>query len=389
MKSSAFNGHSVKIKRNQPCPCGSGKRYKRCHGKITSEPAVAQDAATALSIFRQIEQIETKQKAFEAAHGKGRPIISVEHNDWRFVAVGDKVHYSKADTTRFFPDFLGNYLRQVLGVDWGTAEIGKPLAERNQILQWYDSMCRYEQGRAPDAGGVYKTEPSGAMVAWYRLAYDLYLIKHNAELQTEILTRIRHRDQFQGARFELCVTASMVVAGFSINYEDERDVTRKHAEFIAQHASGIEVAVEAKSRHRNGVLGFRSSDTRVTQEINAEGILRAALAKQPGKPFFIFIDVNLPPSEMKIADGNSWLDELAEMTKQLVLEYEPDTFPANAIFFCNDPSHYSLDVPHTNPGFWTYEIPIERPRFPIDPNIGIQVAQAALQRSNVPNEFPA
>jgi preprotein translocase subunit SecA len=24
-----------KIGRNEPCPCGSGKKYKQCHGKLT------------------------------------------------------------------------------------------------------------------------------------------------------------------------------------------------------------------------------------------------------------------------------------------------------------------------------------------------------------------
>jgi preprotein translocase subunit SecA len=24
-----------KIGRNDPCPCGSGKKYKQCHGKLT------------------------------------------------------------------------------------------------------------------------------------------------------------------------------------------------------------------------------------------------------------------------------------------------------------------------------------------------------------------
>ena len=26
---------SKKIARNEPCPCGSGKKYKQCHGKLT------------------------------------------------------------------------------------------------------------------------------------------------------------------------------------------------------------------------------------------------------------------------------------------------------------------------------------------------------------------
>jgi hypothetical protein len=42
--------------RNAPCPCGSGKRYKECHGAIASRrPTVAEDedfAAQAQSALR-------------------------------------------------------------------------------------------------------------------------------------------------------------------------------------------------------------------------------------------------------------------------------------------------------------------------------------------------
>jgi preprotein translocase subunit SecA len=27
--------HAQKVGRNDPCPCGSGKKYKHCHGKLT------------------------------------------------------------------------------------------------------------------------------------------------------------------------------------------------------------------------------------------------------------------------------------------------------------------------------------------------------------------
>ena len=29
-----FERPGVKIGRNDPCPCGSGKKYKQCHGKL-------------------------------------------------------------------------------------------------------------------------------------------------------------------------------------------------------------------------------------------------------------------------------------------------------------------------------------------------------------------
>ncbi|KAF4530508.1 hypothetical protein B566_EDAN018633 [Ephemera danica] len=33
-KSQPFTRHGMKIGRNDPCPCGSGKKYKQCHGKL-------------------------------------------------------------------------------------------------------------------------------------------------------------------------------------------------------------------------------------------------------------------------------------------------------------------------------------------------------------------
>ena len=31
-----YRRKEAKIGRNQPCPCGSGKKYKNCHGKFAS-----------------------------------------------------------------------------------------------------------------------------------------------------------------------------------------------------------------------------------------------------------------------------------------------------------------------------------------------------------------
>jgi preprotein translocase subunit SecA len=32
-KTETYKRQSEKIGRNDPCPCGSGKKYKQCHGK--------------------------------------------------------------------------------------------------------------------------------------------------------------------------------------------------------------------------------------------------------------------------------------------------------------------------------------------------------------------
>jgi preprotein translocase subunit SecA len=35
VKAQPFVRHMGKIGRNDPCPCGSGKKYKHCHGRLT------------------------------------------------------------------------------------------------------------------------------------------------------------------------------------------------------------------------------------------------------------------------------------------------------------------------------------------------------------------
>ncbi len=343
-------------------------------------------------VKKQIAQKMMQEKTFEARHGKGKQIITTEFNDWRFVAVGNELHYSKKDKTKFFPDFLGNYIRAKLGQEWGNAEIAKPLRERHQTLQWYDSMCHFQMKQKPDEAGAYKTAANGSMLSWLRLAYDLYIIKHNAELQEEVIRRVKNKTQFQGARFELTAAASMIVAGFEINFEDESDRTRKHAEFIATHPSNVRVAVEAKSRHRNGVLGFGDSYGGVSEEqtprVAVERLLNRALAKEPENPFFIFIDVNLPYSEEN-PHGNPWFKEMADTVEKICERYGPGEFPANAIFFCNDPTYQEPEKIPEGQSFWCYEVPIENPKYPLpDPKLIRSVTKAIMQRTNIPNKYP-
>lgn len=382
----------MKIGRNSPCPCGSGKKFKHCCGKPGSHSQGLIRAGIPEEIKQKIVQIQAREKAFELNHGKGKPIITTEFKDWRFVAVGNELHYGKKDKTKYFTDFLGNYVRSKLGTDWGNAEIAKPYEERHQTLKWYDSMCHFQMKQKPQEDGTYRASANGSMLSWYRLAYDLYLIKHNAELQEEILNRIRNKQQFQGARFELCTAASMIVAGFEINYEDETDSSRKHAEFIATHPSGLQIAVEAKSRHRNGVLEFKvpldSSGDDQTPRVAVERLIRKALAKDPDYPYFIFIDVNLPYLDEN-PQGNPWFKEMDETVKKLCHEWEPEKFPTNAIFFCNDPTYQEPEkVPQGN-NFWCYEVPIERPKHPLpDPVIIRHVTQAIIKRTNIPNKYP-
>jgi hypothetical protein len=387
-----YDSSGKKIGRNVSCPCGSGKKFKHCCGGTISQKRQFTVPAMPKEIKRKLEIIDKRRKDFEAKHGKGRPIITTEFKDWRVVAVGNELHYGKKEKTKYFTDFLSNYVRAKLGIDWGNTELAKPFEERHQILKWYNSMCYFQMKQKPKKDGTYYTSANGSMLSWFRLAYDLYLIKHNSKLQEEILNRIRNKSQFQGARFELCAAASMIVAGFQIEFEDERDRTRKHAEFIATHPSELQIAVEAKSRHRSGVLEFNVpleiNGEDQTPKVAVERLIRKALVKDPDYPYFIFIDVNLPYSDENY-QGNPWFKEMVETVEKLKAECFPNPFPANAIFFCNDPTYQEPEkVPQGNK-FWCYEVPIDNPKNPLtNKKIIRHVTYSIMRRTNIPNKYP-
>src|ERR1700761_4194759 len=101
----------MKIGRNQPCPCGSGKKYKRCCGDLDARRAAsvaarAQDMARALEQHRAAELIRQRQQ------GHGRPIIGAKVGDYQTVAVGSKLYWQKDCKT--FGDFLMRYIKEKL-----------------------------------------------------------------------------------------------------------------------------------------------------------------------------------------------------------------------------------------------------------------------------------
>ena len=112
------------------------------------------------------------------------------------VAVGNVIYHSADWKT--FPDFLADYMKTVLGSDWGNAEIKKPLADRHPIMQWHDAICRYQAEMLKEKGKVTAVPMTGAVACYLGTAYNLYLLKHNVELQDRLVKRLKNPEQFQG-----------------------------------------------------------------------------------------------------------------------------------------------------------------------------------------------
>jgi hypothetical protein len=263
----------AKIARNEQCPCGSSKKHKRCHGFSGGS------SCHKMSEFDNARaRAEAKQVQRERQQGRGKPIISVDFNGRRLVAVRNRLLQSEKWLT--FEDFLFDYIKIVIGPEWGNAELAKPPEERHPILFWYQIICDHQHKFITKPSKVNAVSMLGVVAAYLHLSYDLYALDHNAELQNKLLARLRHRDQFAGARDEVYVAATLIRAGFDIEFEDESDRNTTHCEFTASYRrTGKRFSVEAKRRE-----GRRDRIGR---------LFNGALAKNANHARIIFIDINL------------------------------------------------------------------------------------------------
>jgi hypothetical protein len=252
---------------------------------------------------------------------------------------------------------------------------------------WFDFQSR--QGGRP--GEVIKMSWTGDVASLLTLAYDLFTVGDNAQLQNRLLKRLRHRDQYQGARYELFVIATCVRAGFSVEYEDETDGSRTHPELIATHKrTGLKVAIEAKSRHREGVLGFKSRTPAATNvpDSHRAGVgrlLTDAALKEPKRPYVVFVDVNLPDTPISDGGGPEWYREVCEETlPKLPAAHQRRV---NMVLLTNITFHrVGNQIPKGGAFFSAHAC--SSPQFPVDRTILDALAEATKLFQNLPRVFP-
>ncbi len=293
-----------KFGRNKPCWCGSGKKYKKCH--YPYEPTqVERDVGRDEAFTAALRQAEVREHLRKMQQGRGRPVIEGKLGDYQFVATGNTIHYSKKWKT--FPDFLFDYIIRVFGKEWGEAEGAKPEGELHPVLYWHRKIVELQAKSSKGDGQLYSAEMTGAVYCYLGLAYNLYLINHNVELQDRLVARLRKSSQFQGAYYELIVANCLIRAGFKLELEDEADESQKHCEFSAVSPdTGKTYWVEAKMRSVAGVLGKTSADASKgsdpTSQISKH--VREALKKPADGERLIFIDVNAEP--LTSAEEPAW-----------------------------------------------------------------------------------
>lgn len=287
----------AQIGRNASCPCGSGEKFKRCCGDPLKQKGGERAISTAELQKRlkfELERQQARELIRIQQQGQGRPIIATKHGGHQVVAVGNTVHFSKK--WKFFTDFLFDYIVDTLGREWFAAEMAKAVELRHPILQWYEAVRQFRTKGRPEGDGNYSRPATGAIYCYLGLAYNLFLLKHNAELQAKLVARLKHADQFQGAYYELIVANALIRAGFELTIENEDSRRVRHCEFAAvSRLTGARYSVEAKMRSVAGLLGKTDGDPTAEPTDKLIKHLNDALGKESNGERLIFIDVNAEP----------------------------------------------------------------------------------------------
>ena len=204
---------------------------------------------------------------------------------------------------------------------------------------------RYQRTFIHTPGVVGTGDVTGVVACYLGLAYSLYLLDHNVELQARLVRRLKNVGNFQGAYYELMVANALIRAGFTLTLEDETDPNSKHCEFAAISChTGRRYWVEAKMRSIAGLLGKTRQDGGPDGKPLSQLIphLNAALAKPAADERLIFIDLNAAPQ----TDNSKpvWIEQAATRLEQYEARELADGVTAY-LMVTNMPFHRELDRP--------------------------------------------
>ena len=336
------------IGRNQPCPCGSGKKYKRCHGAYTAQESHLRFPDSQAAFAKGMREAEARRVRREKQQGLGRPIIAAKLRDHQMVAVGKRVHFS--DKWHTFHDFLRDHLFGLLGKEWGAAELAKPPEKRHLILRWFDQATEDARLTGTKTGEIYTAPMSGAVRAFINLAYNIYLVAHHTERDGDAIVKryvdrlkSTRSDDFAGALFETYAAAAFLKAGFTLEFEDERDGSVSHVEFIAHYPkTGRRFSVEVKARDRTAGAGAEDADD--VKRLRVANKLNKALGKKAAHTRVVMIEINVPEV---VTTFEGWPTAALEQIRYNEKTDFPDgeKKPSAYVFVTNHAFHNNLGKP--------------------------------------------
>ncbi|CAN7539212.1 SEC-C domain-containing protein [Pseudoxanthomonas sp. LjRoot143] len=312
-------------RRMDPCPCGSGKIYKKCHGAFPSHWNEELERGFQAGKARH----EALQARRQHQQGRGKPIIGAKLGEVQFVGVGDKLRWGNWKT---FEDFLDTNLKLAFGKHWADEELAKPTDERHPLFSWIDEYAKQLEQAPATPNGVRTMRSVGAHAAYFGLAYNLYLLQHNSELKKRLLRRLRSTHYFHGAYYETCVAATCILAGLKLELEDEGDGSSTHCEFYAIDPNNERrFWVEAKSRIAE------------KEHLSIRDQLYRALRKDAEVERVVFIDINVRDSTLDETIADELTKQVRECEQSITIDGKPA--PPAFLFVTNFSPHLCIEAP--------------------------------------------
>lgn len=374
-----------RIGRNAPCPCGSGLKFKKCCGSREPPPIPS-------SNFQELRQDPRFAPVLDEISVRrtlqGRIVPSIEHMGHRYRVVGSRVYPRPLKET--FHEFLVNLLKFTLGRTWHEEQFRRVPEERHQIPKWYKATADFTKSVVGNPlhreGDIYSAEPTGDVQALICLAYDVYHLLHSGSFPNEVIKRLKDKQGFQGARYEIAVGAIFVRAGCEVKFI--RDKSKKHCEFNAHDpTTGSTIAVEAKSRHRPGALDFPGEpDQLMAIRGDVEGLINQALEQNPGgSSFMIFVDLNVPPEPGAPIQERPWFKDVWTFMQSLTPATvdTPDEF--NTIYLTNFSYHWQgSEKASAAERLFLHSA---FPKCPVPPELAGRIAGAVTSYGSIPKEI--
>ncbi|MFZ0977021.1 MAG: SEC-C domain-containing protein [Solirubrobacteraceae bacterium] len=333
--------------RNDPCYCGSGKKYKKCHLDVDRDAARRAVVEALPMLEEKIRKTHDYEQRLREEFGVHVNYVSpIQWQGGKVWAIGSRV-YPGRPPEETFHEFILHLLRETLGEPWRAAQTALPETERHFILKCFEQLSLFMKEHTDPEALAREGQVSAEANGWVRylisLAWDVATLIHAGEPPDELIDRLRDRDNFQGARYELAIAAIFARLDCSIRWLDADPALRtvKHVEFEATHSpTGQTFAVEAKSRHRVGVInqpGRADPDDPLRADARAvRRLFMNAIKKAPtNEAYFVFIDINAPREADADwqADVQQWMNRLPAPTEEA-----PDVF--NAAYVTNFSPHY-------------------------------------------------
>jgi len=323
--------------RNDPCPCGSGKKFKRCHG--------GPNADYEEMISRGAEEVQRRAEIHwiqqQRQQGLGRPIIAAQTAGKRIVAVGHRLFQGAWPT---FHDFLYSYIFDVLGHDWFEVQTQLEQNERHPVIEWHERLLAVSKAANLASGETRQTPMTGAISAFLTLAYDLYTLEHNndqtrtPELRKSLIGRLKSQDQFIGVRYEIRVAAMLLRAGFELEWEDETDRRSTHVEYTATYPrTGKAFGVECKIRNQDAA---KKANQRLGK---FAGLVSDALGKATPHDRLIFVDLNTQAYPYVPGGPHDWRTISINALRKFEGQPNAAALPSAVVFITNYPDHHHLD----------------------------------------------